>query len=103
SKTKTGEFWVGPVPTLNELHQRTGLEPKTLDDLEYAVTVDAGVVEIGGTRIRLVRNTDLNMDALADTSRINTGVELEQSDALDAELSECLSEMLPIKDDHERT
>jgi len=101
SNTKTGEFWVGPVPTLNELHQRTGLETKTLDDLEYAVTVDAGVVEIGGTRIRLVRNTDLNMDALVDTSRINTGVDLEQSDALDAELAEFLSEMRLIKDDHE--
>src|SRR5699024_12228036 len=71
------------------------------DDLEYAVTVDAGVVEIGGTRIRLVRNTDLNMDALVDTSRINTGVDLEQSDALDAELAEFLSEMRLIKDDHE--
>ena len=41
------------------------------------------------------------MDALVDTSRINTGVDLEQSDALDAELAEFLSEMRLIKDDHE--
>lgn len=101
SNTKTGEFWVGPVPTLQELDQRTGLETKDLNDLEYAVTVDAGVVEIGGTRIRLVRETDQNMDALVDTSRINTGVDLERSDSLDAELAEFLSEMRLIKDDHE--
>src|SRR5699024_2954079 len=60
-----------------------------------------GVVEIGGTRIRLVRNTDLNMDALVDTSRINTGVDLEVSDAMDGELAEFLSELRLIKDDYE--
>ncbi|MDN6489633.1 MAG: aminopeptidase P N-terminal domain-containing protein, partial [Yaniella sp.] len=101
SNTKTGEFWVGPVPTLQELNQRTGLPTKDLTDLEYAVTVDAGVVEIGGTRIRLVRETDQNMDALVDTSRINTGVDLEASDALDNELAEFLSELRLIKDEHE--
>src|SRR5699024_8009705 len=57
--------------------------------------------EIGGTRIRLVRETDQNMDALVDTSRINTGVDLEHSDSLDAELAEFLSEMRLIKDDYE--
>ncbi|NWN88336.1 MAG: aminopeptidase P family protein [Micrococcaceae bacterium] len=103
SNTKTGEFWVGPVPTLKELHQRTGIPTKDLAELEYAVAVDAGVVEIGGTRIRLVRETDQNMDALVDTSRINTGVDLERSDALDGELAEFLSEMRLIKDDYEIT
>ena len=101
SNTKTGEFWVGPVPTLQELNQRTGLPTKDLTELEYWVTVDAGVVEIGGTRIRLVRETDQNMDALVDTSRINTGVDLETSDALDGELAEFLSELRLIKDEHE--
>lgn len=101
SNTKTGEFWVGPVPTLDELNQRTGIPTKDLNELEYGVTVDAGAVEIGGTRIRLVRETDQNMDALVDTSRINTGVDLERSDALDAELTEYLSEMRLIKDSHE--
>src|SRR5699024_11767271 len=64
------------------------LFPYTTLFRSYAVTVDAGVVEIGGTRIRLVRGTDQNMDALVDTSRINTGVDLEASDALDNELAE---------------
>src|SRR5699024_9236807 len=67
----------------------------------YAVTVDAADVEIGGTRIRLVRNTDLNMDALVDTPRITTGVHPEQSDALDPKLAACLAEMRLIKDDQE--
>ncbi|GAA4474522.1 aminopeptidase P family protein [Enteractinococcus fodinae] len=101
SNTKTGEFWVGPLPTLKELQQRTQITTKDLSELEYAVTVDAGVVEVGGTRIRLVRETDPNMDALVDTSRINTGVDLEHSDALDAELAEFLSERRLIKDDYE--
>ena len=55
ANTKTGEFWVGPQPTLKELHQRTNIPTQDLSELEYAVTVDAGVVELGGTRIRLVR------------------------------------------------
>src|SRR5690625_1170058 len=101
SNTKTGEFWVGPRPTLKELQQRTQITTKDLSELEYAVTVDAGATEIGGTRIRLVRESDQNMDALVDTSRINTGVDLEQSDALDGELTEFLSEMRLIKDDYE--
>lgn len=101
ANTKTGEFWVGPQPTLKELHQRTNIPTKDLSELEYAVTVDAGVVEIGGTRIRLVRETDQNLDALVDTSRINTGVDLERSDAMDGELAEFLSEMRLIKDEFE--
>src|SRR5699024_3817363 len=45
--------------------------------------------------------TDQNMDALVDTSRINTGVDLEASDALDKELAEFLSDLRLIKDEHE--
>src|SRR5699024_906069 len=83
------------------LHQRTNIPTQDLSELEYAVTVDAGVVELGGTRIRLVRETDQNLDALVDTSRINTGVDLEHSDAMDGELAEFLSEMRLIKDEFE--
>jgi Xaa-Pro aminopeptidase len=49
-------------------------------------------------RIRLVRDVDLTCDALVDTSRINTGVDLEASDRLDGELSEALSELRLVKD-----
>src|SRR5699024_5328300 len=68
---------------------------------EYAVTVDPGVVESGGTRSRLLRNTDLNMDALVDSSRINTGVALEHSDDRDAQLAEFRPVSRLIKGGHE--
>lgn len=85
-----GEFWIGPRPGLEEFGTRLGIRTKDLDELEVAVTKNAGAVEIGGTRIRLMREIDLNVDALVDTSRINTGVDLESSDELDGELTEFL-------------
>ncbi|GAA1801811.1 aminopeptidase P family protein [Nesterenkonia flava] len=96
-----GEFWIGPRPGLQEFQQRLGLRTQHLNELEIAVTKNAGAVELGGTRIRLLREVDLNVDALVDTSRINTGVDLEVSDRFDAELSEVLSELRLVKDDWE--
>ncbi|WFP15684.1 aminopeptidase P family protein [Citricoccus muralis] len=101
TNARTGEFWVGARPTLEEMSQRTGLRTADLADLEVAVTKDAGAVEIGGLRIRLLRGSDLTMEALVDTSRINTGVDLEASDALDGELTEFTSELRLVKDEWE--
>lgn len=98
-----GEFWIGPRPGLEEFEQKLGLATRNLDELEVAVTKNAGAVEIGGTRIRLLREVDINVDALVDTSRINTGVDLEASDALDAQLTEFLSELRLVKDSWEIT
>src|SRR5690625_2377702 len=55
-----GEFWIGPRPGLDEFRGRLGIRTKDLDELEVAVTKNAGAVEIGGTRIRLLREVDLN-------------------------------------------
>lgn len=96
-----GEFWIGPRPGLQEFRQRLGLRTADLSELEVAVTKNAGAVEIGGTRIRLLRETDLDIDALVDTSRINTGVDLDASDGFDAELAEFLSESRLVKDEWE--
>ncbi|MGO1192479.1 MAG: aminopeptidase P family protein [Nesterenkonia sp.] len=96
-----GEFWIGPRPDLDEFRVRLGLRTKDLDELEVGVTKNAGAVEVGGTRIRLLRESDLNVDALVDTSRVNTGVDLEASDQLDADLTEALSELRLTKDDWE--
>lgn len=96
-----GEFWIGPRPDLEEFQARLGIRTRDLDELEVGVTKNAGAVEIGGTRIRLLREVDLNVDALVDTSRVNTGVDLEASDALDADLTEALSELRLTKDDWE--
>ncbi|MFI7581646.1 aminopeptidase P family protein [Kocuria sp. M1N1S27] len=98
---KHGEFWVGPRPTLEELGTACGLRTRDLGGLEDAVTKNAGPTALGGLRVRLVREVDLNVDALVDTSRINTGVDLESSDALDGELAEALSELRLVKDAHE--
>ena len=93
-----GEFWVGPRPTLKEFSERFGLRTRDLSELEVAITKNAGNQGLGGVNIRLVRNVDPAVDALVDTSRYNTGVELEQADKLDSELAVALSEARLIKD-----
>ena len=98
---RSGEFWIGPRPTLAQMRARTGMRTAGLEELEVAVTKNAGAVEFGGLRIRLLRGSDLDMEALVDTSRINTGVDLESSDALDGELSEFCSELRLVKDEWE--
>ncbi|MFI8412450.1 aminopeptidase P family protein [Paeniglutamicibacter gangotriensis] len=98
SSARSGEFWIGPRPTLALLQSRLGLVTADLTGLEFAITTDAGAVEFGGMRIRLLRDVDMNCDALVDTSRINTGVDLEASDSLDGELTEALSEIRLVKD-----
>lgn len=103
SSASTGEFWIGPRPTLPLLQARLGLNTADLSGLEVAITKNAGVVEFGGMRIRLLREVDMNCDALVDTSRINTGVDLEISDNLDGELTEALSEIRLVKDEWEIT
>src|SRR3954452_10152092 len=71
ANARYGEFWIGPRPTLEELNRRLGLPTADLGELEVAITKDAGVVHVGGMRIRLLREVDMNVDALVDTSRIN--------------------------------
>lgn len=103
ANARYGEFWIGPRLSRAEVRALLSLETADLADLEAAITKDAGAVEIGGIRIRLLREVDLNADALVDTSRINTGVDLEASDELDAKLAEALSELRLIKDQWEIT
>ena len=98
---KNGEFWVGPRPTLAQLSDEFGLPTADLSGLEDAVTADAGSAALGGLGVRLVRDVDPDMDALVDTSRINTGVDLEQADARDGKLTEALSELRLVKDPYE--
>jgi Xaa-Pro aminopeptidase len=98
ANARYGEFWIGPRLNRAEVSALLALETADLDGLEAAVARDAGVPEIGGVSIRLLREVDFNADALVDTSRINTGVDLERADALDAELAEALSELRLVKD-----
>lgn len=96
-----GEFWVGPQPTLAEVEAEYGITCRDLSGIEVAVTKNAGNQALGGMQVRLVRDVDLNMDALVDTSRYNTGVDLEAADRTDGQLTEALSELRLVKDDIE--
>ena len=102
----TGEFWVGPRPTLAELTARLGVATAHLDELELALTKGVGAPEIGGISVRLVRKVDENLDALIDTARFNTALDpetldLSELDSLDDQLKEALSELRLTKDDWE--
>ena len=99
SDARSGEFWIGPRPTLESLSTMTGLPTGHMDQaLEDAITENAGDPALGGVTLRLVRDVDPAVDALVDTSRYNTGRDLEASDAADAVLTEALSELRLIKD-----
>ena len=98
ANARYGEFWIGSRLSHAQIRTLLSIETADLAELEVAVTKDAGVPEVGGMRIRLLREVDLNADALVDTSRINTGVDLEKSDELDGKLAEALSELRLIKD-----
>ncbi len=98
ANARYGEFWIGRRPSMAQLNAQLDLATADLGELEVAITKDAGVAEIGGVGIRLLREVDPAADALVDTSRINTGVDLEKADALDAMLAESLSELRLIKD-----
>lgn len=99
SDPRSGEFWIGPRPTLASLSTMTGLPTAHMDaELEDAITRDAGNAQLGGLTIRLVRDVDPTVDALVDTSRYNTAVDLEASDAADGELTAALSELRLVKD-----
>ncbi len=99
--SRSGEFWIGPRPTLSKMSARTGMPTEGLEQLEMAITKNSGPQALGGIRIRLVREVDLNVEALVDTSRINTGQDLEAADALDNELAEFVSELRLVKDEYE--
>lgn len=104
--SRSGEFWIGARPTLEEFEARLGLATAHLDQLETAITKDVGAPEIGGISIRLVRKVDDNIDALVDTARYNTArdpenLDLAVLDALDEKLSEALSELRLLKDEWE--
>ena len=82
---------------------QTGLPTEHMDlKLEDAITENAGLPALGGVSVRVVRNVDQVVDALIDTSRINTGfTDLDAEDKKDAKLTEALSELRLIKDEWE--
>ena len=104
--SRSGEFWIGPRPTLAEFKAQLGLDTVDISELEVAITKNVGETSVGGISVRLVRKVDENIDALVDTARYNTAVDPENTDfaaldELDAKLAEALSELRLLKDDWE--
>ncbi|WP_230085335.1 MULTISPECIES: aminopeptidase P family protein [Arthrobacter] len=101
--SRSGEFWIGPRPTLAEFKALLGLNTADISQLEVAITKNVGEPAVGGISIRLVRKVDENIDALVDTARYNTAknpdaMDFEVLDDLDAKLAEALSELRLVKD-----
>ena len=94
--SRAGEFWIGPRPTLAELAARTGLRTAGLEELEPALTKDAGQ-----SGLRLLREADVDVDVRVDTLRIDAAEALEEAELRDAELTEFLSELRLVKDEWE--
>lgn len=94
---RAGEFWIGARPTLAELGARTGLRTAGLEGLEAAVTAapDAAGAE---TRVRLLRDADVDMDARIDALRREAGADERAAVTADEELAEFLSELRLVKD-----
>ncbi len=106
ANARTGEFWIGPRPTLAEFKSRLGIATAHIDELEVAITKNVGDPSIGGVSVRLLRRVDELIDALVDTVRYNTAQNPEEADlslldALDAKLTEALSELRLLKDEWE--
>ena len=98
---RSGEFWIGPRPTLAEMAARTGLRTASLEELEVAVTKDAGSPAAGQVQLRLLRSDDADMLQLVESTRSAAGVDLEAAEAQDGELAEFASELRLVKDEWE--
>ncbi|MDY6054573.1 aminopeptidase P family protein [Micrococcus sp.] len=93
---RSGEFWIGPRPTLAQLRARTGLRTAGLDELEAAVTKD-----LAATAVRLLQGSDQDIDLAVAAARQEAGVDAEAAQAADTELTEHLSELRLVKDSWE--
>lgn len=83
----SGEFWIGPRPTLGIMAARTGIRTDHLDQLPAALEKNAGQ-----TAVAYLGQVDTQVDALL------SGQDLAEEST---QLAETLSEMRLVKDDYE--
>ncbi len=89
-----GEFWVGPRPTLAEVHAQTGVRTANIDTLRDALGKDAGQV-----RLRVVPGIDAHVEAMVNEVRSQAGLPVGADARADDEaLEEHLSEIRLRKD-----
>ena len=91
-----GEFWVGARPTIADLELELGLTARHIDELDAAVSKDAGEVTI-----RLVRDADRELTARLDTARVENGAAEETLAEADDALAHDLSVLRLVKDEYE--
>ena len=94
SDPQYGEFWVGARPSLEEVHQETGLKCAHIDTLPDALAKDAGRV-----KLRIVRGVDASIEAMVNEIREQAGLPFgEEARSADEAFEERLSEIRLRKD-----
>ncbi|MDR2378199.1 MAG: aminopeptidase P family protein [Bifidobacteriaceae bacterium] len=100
SDARYGEFWVGRRPSLADVAAQTGIRAEHLGQLRDALAKDAGQVQL-----RVLREADQIVTAMADQVRAEAGAQpgppQEAPDDPDAKLAEAASEARLVKDAHE--
>ncbi|MBO3101544.1 aminopeptidase P family protein [Cellulomonas fengjieae] len=93
SDSRSGEFWVGARPTLEDLETLTGIRTLHLDDLPDGLAKDVGE---GGVQVRVVPDADEAIEELVEQIRAT-----EAAGQRDDVLAEALSELRLVKDAYE--
>jgi len=99
ASSRTGEFWVGARPTLDEIAAETGIRTAPLAELAADLGTDVGAGD-GGVLLRLVPGVDDAVARTVDEIRSATGTGEGAAEA-DARLVEALSELRLVKDEYE--
>lgn len=92
---RSGEFWVGPGPTLEAMSAELGVSTANLDQLGDALGKDLGLVGL-----RAMHGVDAKVDALVTTARQNTSDAriIEAAQEADRHLAVRVSTMRLVKD-----
>lgn len=93
---RSGEFWVGPRPTMEEVEAELGMTTRDLDEFANAAAKDAGTITV-----RVVRDADTALTAELDTARVDNGAVEESLVEHDDALAKFLSLLRLAKDDWE--
>src|SRR5665811_2285398 len=99
ASSRTGEFWVGARPTLDEIAAETGIRTAPLDELAADLGKDVGG-DPGAVLLRLVPSVDETIAAVVEEIRAGSATAEGAAEA-DSRLAEALSELRLVKDEFE--
>ncbi|MDY6143020.1 MAG: aminopeptidase P family protein [Arcanobacterium sp.] len=95
--SRHGEFWVGARLSAEEMSHATGIKVSHIDGLRDALAKDVGQ---GSVQLRVIPQSDAQIEALVNEVRQQNGITQHQSEA-DDRLAEAASELRLIKDEWE--